>query len=63
MVGGDDGAVGGHRLRKRDTEALARTRGGEDIGGAHVAQDVRVVVEEAEELDLVGVGERFVLGF
>ena len=63
MVGADDGAAGGHRFSERDAEALACAWRGEDLGGAHVAQDFLVVVEEAEELDLTGVGEGLVLGF
>ena len=57
MLGGDDGAVGGHRFGERDPEALSRRGRGEYARRAHVAEHVLVVVEEAEEVNSIAVGE------
>jgi hypothetical protein len=57
VVGSDDTAVCGHRLRIRKSEALSGTWGAEDLRGAHMPEDIFVVIEEAEELNAVGVGQ------
>lgn len=63
MGGRDDRTVRRHRLREGQSESFSRAGRTEDVGAAHVAQYVAVVIEEAEEIDALTVGARLGLGF
>lgn len=58
MLDADNRTVGGHRFGVGDAESLSRTGRGEHVRGAHLAQHVFVLVEEAQQTHAVGVVQR-----
>lgn len=63
MLNADNRTVGGHRLGVGDAESLSRTGRCEHVRGAHLAQHVLVLVEEAQQTHAVGVVQRVRLPF